>query len=127
MVLWPCEGGEKENRFQSRYQLPDSQNIFSSFSLISVQKCVKEGAGVAWVKYNIQAVVSREALREAYEVIMAFSLQALSWSPHQVFGEVFMKLPLQYLEGILCLMGESRTPHLSVDICRAIPSSLRIL
>lgn len=38
-----------------------------------------------------------------------------------------MKLSFQYLEGIMCLMGESRTPHLSMDICRAIPSFLRIL
>lgn len=38
-----------------------------------------------------------------------------------------MKLSLQYLEGIMCLMGESRIPHLSVVICRAIPSFLRIL
>lgn len=74
-MLWPCEGGEKENGSQNRYQLPESQNVFSSFPLISVQKCVKEGVGVAWSKYNIQAVVSREALREPYEVIMAFSLQ----------------------------------------------------
>lgn len=36
---------------------------------------MNKGAEVAWAKYNIQAVVSREALREAYEVIMAFSLQ----------------------------------------------------
>lgn len=63
-VLQPCEGGEKENGSQSRYQLPDSQNIFSSFSLISVQECRKAGAGFAWSKYNIQAVVSRGTERK---------------------------------------------------------------
>lgn len=97
-MLWPCEGGEKENGSQSRYQLPDSQNVFSSFSLISVQKCVKEGAEVAWVKYNIEAVVSREALREAYEVKMAFSLQngeasSELESPSSIWGGIYETVP----------------------------------
>lgn len=38
----------------SRYQLPASQ-AFSRFSLISVQECGREGAGLAWSKHYTQA------------------------------------------------------------------------
>ena len=51
MALQPCEGGEKENGSQSRYQLPDPLRKILAASLSFLSRTVGgRGAGVAWPK-----------------------------------------------------------------------------
>ena len=65
MALQPCEGGEKENGSQSRYQLPYPLRKILAASLSFLSRTVGgRGAGVAWPKYYIQAVVFRETQGE---------------------------------------------------------------